>query len=267
MIKAIESSDNQWIKLAVSLHQKKYRDQTGLFLLEGIHLVQECLKTDWCMEALMFAAGSSSMEMDSVIQMAEQAGVCIYELKETVFKRVAETDTPQGIIAVVRQKRNFLSVDKSDLLSVWVALDQVRDPGNVGTIIRSAEAAGISGIILSEGCADIFAGKTVRASMGAILHLPCFHGASSDILQFCRDQELKLFIADGSGSVCYSQADLTRKCMVVFGNEGVGVSRQYVMAADERISIPILGKAESLNVASAAAVIMFESARQRAFAL
>ena len=143
----------------------------------------------------------------------------------------------------------------------------MQDPGNVGTIIRTAAAAGCSGVFLTEGSADLYAGKTVRASMGALFHIPCFQVSASEVMAFCRNQNMKMFIADGSSSLSYTQTDISRDCLFVFGNEGAGVSAPYVNSLAEKIKIPITGRTESLNVSAAAAVILFESARQRALSL
>ena len=272
MIQQISSLDNSQIKLAASLRQKKYRDESGMFLIEGIHLVEEALAADWKIEHLLVCREHFTTDQFAALSKR----ILSFEDKmmlvsAAVFKKVAETESPQGILAVVQQKKlDLLSEGHGNRHSrrpVWVVLDAVQDPGNVGTIVRTADAAGATAVILSPGCADLYAGKTVRASMGSLFHLPIYKASVQQCLAYFSGENIPLYVADANSAVNYNEFDLTAACAVVFGNEGAGVGEAFRQLAAAAIRIPIVGKAESLNVASAAAVILFEVARQRGFSL
>jgi TrmH family RNA methyltransferase len=268
----ISSAENPRIKLAAALRQKKYRDDSGLFVVEGIHLVEEAITAGWVIEQLFlcqehFATGQLADLTDRLLALDEN----VFDVSAPVFKKIAETDSPQGILAIVRQQNQELGTKRPENIlskrTFWVVLDAVQDPGNVGTIVRTADAAGASGVILTPGCADLYAGKTVRASMGSLFHLPVCKAKIEQCLKYFAAENVPLYVADANSAVNYDDFDLTAACAVVFGNEGAGVSEKMRQHAAAAIRIPIIGKAESLNVASAAAVILFEAARQRGFSL
>jgi TrmH family RNA methyltransferase len=272
MIQQISSLDNARVKLAAALRQKKQRDKTGLFLIEGIHLVEEALAAKWEIEHVFACQEHFSAEQFADLtnrfrSFDEKLSV----VSAAVFKKMAETESPQGILAVVRQRQQELRSatfgNGQSGRSVWVVLDAVQDPGNVGTIVRSADAAGATGVILTPGCADLYAGKTVRASMGSIFHIPIYMASAQQCLAYFSAKNIPLYVADANSAVNYNEFDLTAACAVVLGNEGAGVGEAFRQHAAATIRIPILGQAESLNVASAAAVILFEAARQRGFSL
>lgn len=272
MIQQISSLDNARVKLAAALRQKKQRDKTGLFLIEGIHLVEEALAAKWEIEHVFACQEHFSAEQFADLTNRLQSfDEKLSLVSAAVFKKMAETESPQGILAVVRQRQPVLSagIYENDHSSrpVWAVLDAVQDPGNVGTIVRSADAAGATGVILAPGCADLYAGKTVRASMGSIFHIPIYMASVQQCLAYFSAKNLPVYVADANSAVNYNEFDLTAACAVVFGNEGAGVGELFRQHAAASIRIPIIGKAESLNVASAAAVILFEAARQRGFSL
>ncbi len=266
------SADNTRIKLAAALRQKKYRDESGLFLIEGIHLVETALAANWNIECLFVCQEQlATAQFSSLLDRYAEKGKKVLLVSAPIFKKMAETESPQGIIAIVQQSKLDLLTDTGALTQqgspFWVILDAVQDPGNVGTIIRTADAAGATGVVLTPGCADLYAGKTVRASMGSLFHLPIYKSSVKLCLEHFSGKNIPLFVADANSATNYNEFDLTATCAVVFGNEGAGVSEAFRQHAASAIRIPIIGKAESLNVASAAAVILFEAARQRGFPL
>lgn len=272
MIQQISSLDNALVKSSAALRQKKYRDDCGMFLIEGIHLVEEAIAADWLIEHLFlcrehFAADQLAELMNRLMSFGEKVIV----VSAAVFNKMAETESPQGVLAVVRQQCRELSsaVPENDRPQApfWVVLDSVQDPGNAGTIVRTADAAGATGVILTPGCADLYSGKTVRASMGSLFHLPIYKASQQQCLAYFSVQRVPIYVADAKSAVNYTEVDLTDASAVVFGNEGSGVSEVFRKHAAAAIKIPIIGKAESLNVASSAAVILFEAARQRGFSL
>ena len=268
IINRILSADNAKIKLAASLKNKKYRDETGSFAIEGLHLVSEAIASFWNIQfVLVIEEQIQDGKMSTLLQQLLEAGPYIFSVSASLYKKVSDTEAPQGILAVVNQTNTELPEVLPQGSSVWVVLDAIQDPGNVGTIVRNADAAGATGVILTPGCADIYSGKSVRATMGSLFHLPLFKATVPDCLEFFQKHGLGLYVAGAEAAVSYTDVDFSRPCAVVFGNEGGGVGEEFRRHALLSLRIPILGKAESLNVSSAAAVILFETARQRGFSL
>jgi TrmH family RNA methyltransferase len=186
------------------------------------------------------------------------------QVSEAVFAKVAETEQPQGVLLIARQAAVPLNQLLSGANQLFVVVDGVQDPGNMGTLLRTADAAGADAVIVIEGSADPFSGKALRASMGSIFHLPLAIGTShADLLAGFGQAKIRLLATALEAASCYLEADFHGSLAVVFGNEGKGVSTELLVCADQKLFIPIYGQAESLNVAAAAAVILYEAARQR----
>lgn len=265
MIRTLASPDNQYIKLAASLRQKKYRDETGLFIVEGIRFAEEAIDSGWDIQFVMVSDAVVSEECVSRLTGDLLQNDCpVFTIPELLYKRISETDTPQGISLVVRQDTKVLS----DLLPMniqapWLVLDRLQDPGNVGNMIRTADAAGAAGVILSGNCADVYAGKAARATMGSLFHLPVIKTTIKECLNFFAKWNLPAYVAGAEAATDYTSADLSGAFAIVLGNEGAGVGPEFRNHVNNALRIPLLGRAESLNVASAAAVILYEAVRQR----
>lgn len=264
MSELVTSLQNPTVKLAVSLQQKKHRDETGLFLVEGVRLGEELIAAGWEIEFGLFTDTAAKQERAG--HLIDKANRCcrMLQVSEHVFAKAAETDSPQGILFAA--KRSVVSLEqliemKEPLLMV---LDGIQDPGNMGTLLRTADSAGVDGIIVTAGSADPFNGKALRASMGSAFHLPVAVGVSqSDLLAVLQERNMPLLTTALDASVSYLAVDYRGAVAVAFGNEGNGIDARLLAEADKRLHIPIFGKAESLNVAAAAAVVLYEAARQR----
>ena len=269
MNRQIVSPDNHYVKLAASLRQKKYREENALFVVEGPRFVKEALESAWTLEYVV--VDENKVDNDKIqellVSIAER-DCPILSVPLKLYQKISDTENPQGILAVIKQKTQSLEeLPIGGSTSLWVILDSLQDPGNVGTIIRAADAAGAAGVLLTPDCADLYAGKTTRATMGSLFHIPVVRASVEQCLAFCAQRGLALYAAGAEAAVSYSDVNLTEPCAVIFGNEGAGVCHEFKSHALLNIKIPILGKAESLNVASAAAVILFEAVRQRGAAL
>ena len=266
MKELITSAQNSLIKLAASLKQKKYRDETGLFVVEGIRLVEELAHSDWQAQTCIYTAEAAQYErvQNSIAALTEKKCRMVV-VPNAIYDKVTDTKEPQGIM-VLAEKRTWEFVkDLSSLRKpLLIVLDGIQDPGNVGAAIRTADAAGCTGVLLTKGCADLFSGKTVRASMGSLFHIPIFEGLTqTEIITALRSNKIVLLATSLDSSEVYFGVDFTKPTAIVFGNEGQGVSAEMLADADCRLYIPILGSAESLNVAASAAVILYEAVRQR----
>ena len=241
------------------LSRRSAREAEGAFVVEGAKVLSEALDAGAPVESVYVAAGSSS---DPVAQRAYDAGVRVYELAPGVLERVADTVTPQPLMAVVPfVDRPLADVRGADLLVVAV---DVRDPGNAGTVLRSAEAAGAGGLLFCDGSVDVYNPKTVRASAGSLFHVPVVAGG--DAVQVLREMAswgLRRLATTAVGGRDYAALDLTEPVAFVLGNEANGLPAEVEGLVDERVTIPMVGRSESLNVGMAAAVLCFEAARQR----
>lgn len=252
---------NPIVKAAAQLKQKKYRREQGLFLAEGLRTVEEAVAAD-AVDSIFYKVDADE-RIGTVVAEAEAQGAKSYCVSERVLTKIADTETPQGVIALCKIKENSfdeLLLQKKLLL----VLDRISDPGNLGTILRTADAAGAVGVVLLAGCADVYAPKTVRATMGSVFHIPIVsgieeesfvssaHKAGYQVLVTCLDGLENLYDADLSGSLA-----------LVMGNEIKGVSEGLLAAADKRIYIPMAGRAESLNVSVASGIVLFEALRRK----
>ena len=185
-------------------------------------------------------------------------------LSDAVFQAVSDTKTPQGILCVVRQKH----YEKRQLLGegrpLLLILEHLQDPGNLGTILRAGEGAGVTGILMTENCVDIYSPKTIRSTMGAVFRVPFAYTPDlSKDLEWLKSLGVKLYAAHLKGAKAYDRCDYTGGSAFLIGNESRGLSEQTAMACSERILIPMLGNVESLNAGVAASVLVYEAARQR----
>lgn len=244
MNKVITSVKNEKIKSLKKLHQRKYRKQMNAFLVEGEHLIEEALASDWEVKELIVS------EEASVLESAHHLPVI--GVTKQVFKELSFTASPQGMMAVVEIKK-----EEAVNGEVVVLLDAVQDPGNAGTIIRTADAAGADGIILGSGCVDLYNDKVIRATQGSIFHLPIIHADLEEKLLRLKEADYRVWATALEKAENYKDLPIPQKTALIFGNEGAGVKESLLEKADERVTIPILGKAESLNVSIAAGVLLY----------
>ena len=260
----IHSKDNKTVKLAASLSGKKYRDALGAYLIEGPNLVREALQQGVRIKFIFTGAGALSQqkELEDILTLAENSDSAICVLSEDCFEKIATTGNSQGIAAMAEKPRwqpEDLFYDGSDVL----VLDRIQDPGNLGTLLRTGEAAGFAGALLVKGGADPFGPKAVRASAGCVFRFPLLLCESAcDAMELLAKQRKKVWTAHMSGTPCYD-ADLAENTALVVGNEGNGADPIFLKET-ETVTVPMAGRTESLNAGMAAGILMYESMRQRA---
>lgn len=255
----ISSPDNPKVRAARALLKRKGREQAGQCLAEGVQLIADAMRAG-IIPALIFflASARQNPRVAALLEQASRAGVPAWELSPTAFGTLSDTTTSQGVIAVLP----ISALQPPTNPSLILILDQVRDPGNVGTILRSAEAAGVDLALLMVGCADAWSPKVLRAGMGAHFRLPLRTGVTGDeIARWLGSRPL--WLADPHGELVYDEIDWCVPCAVALGGETAGFSSQVEALGRGRVAIPMAGGAESLNVAMAATVLLFEAARQR----
>ncbi len=254
----VTSTSNPAVKAARKLARANGRGADA-FLVEGPQAVREGIGH---LHRLFVTPAAAARNAD-LVDDAEAAGADIVVVTETVLGSIAGTITPQGLIGVAALADPPLA-DALSGADLAVVLWEVRDPGNAGTIIRTADAAGIDCVILTGDSVDPRNGKAVRASVGSLFHLPVAQVPDwHEVAAACRARGMRLVAADAAGSVTHTQLDLTEPTALVFGNEAHGLDAKVIADCDLVAKVPILGKAESLNLAATVAVMAYEAARQR----
>ena len=294
----ITSVNNQRVKEVANLKQKKYRTESGTFFAEGLRAVQEAGQYADVTE--LFYTEAEAGRLDEVLKAAGNVpadtkeksenkknannnnagtakkrneaanGIRMYQVDEKVMAKLSDTKAPQGVLAVIRTPeqnlRQLRPGTASDNNAPVIILDRVQDPGNLGTIIRTADAVGALGLILLEGCVDAYSPKVVRASMGSLFHLPVVQDVTAEeALTWCYRNGYEPAATALKNAQNVYKADISKKMAFLFGNEANGVAEELQAAAETRLFIPMAGLAESMNVAMAAGIILFEGLRQRKF--
>ncbi|KAA1039925.1 RNA methyltransferase [Macrococcus equipercicus] len=239
----IESVQNTRIKNIAKLHTRKDRKKAQQFLVEGYHLVEEAVKSGLEVETIL------SVNPDDISEEMVEASKEQYQITFKIAEKLSQTESPQGIYAVCNMPQHELADFKQ-----LVYLDRIQDPGNVGTIIRTADAAGLDGVVISKGTVDIYNDKVLRASQGSVFHLPVIEADFSEVKE---DFLGKVFGTSLKDAKNYKDAAVPESFMIVLGNEGQGVDEEILAAADENLYVPIYGQAESLNVGVCAGILMY----------
>lgn len=251
----IESRSNPLIKHLARLHTHKRRTESGQFLVEGRRLVQEAVQAGADILSLIF----NKTFYDRFPQLTHHLAARRILIPDALFGEVCETQTPQGIVAVVSIPE--IPLGDGELI---VLADKVQDPGNMGTILRTAHAAGAAGVIVTHGTVDVYSGKVLRSSMGSLFSMPVVHDdADGSVVRRLREEKgYRLVVGSLAATQLYTEVSLRGRVILAVGNEGGGIDSQLEAEADERVLIPMPGGAESLNVAVSAALLIYEKLRQ-----
>jgi TrmH family RNA methyltransferase len=260
-IPEITSINNPKIKLWSQLLTKRGREAQGKFILEGIHLVREALHANLEFEVILF-----SIEKGYPVELADLSKIpCeIIGVSDTVLAKCSDTQTPQGVLAVALKPEWSKEQLLEQTNGLVIVIDSVQDPGNLGTIIRSADAAGATAVVLGRGTVDLYNPKTIRSTMGALFHLPILEYDLLELLPLARQQNIRIIGTSLQAEQSCYELDMRETIWFILGNEGSGVSESLQPFLSQQIIIPMRGKSESLNVAMAATVLLFEAGRQRA---
>lgn len=254
----IESKDNNLFKETRKLKERKNRNKSSKYIIEGFRLVQEAFKAGLNIEYLILTCDGKE-KMDSYLKNYLNENVKLYEMTNALFNELISTEKPQGIVAVVHMDEKPLNMDGS----FYLLCDKVQDPGNLGTIIRTAHAVKADGIILTKGTVDIYNEKTIRSTMGSLFYVPVHYDDDNmSLVKSLKDKDFKIVVTSLDTDKDFFQENLKGKVLLTVGNEGNGVSDEVYEMADTKVKIPMPGNAESLNVAIATSVIMYEKVRQ-----
>ena len=246
----IESPQNKIFKEAIFLKEKKHRQKSGLFLVEGQKQIKE-ISGEWNIKHFFV---SRSFAEKKIHRESKKTFV----LSDQLFNKLSSTETPQGIIASVEKKQyETETVLKEN--GFFAVLENIQDPGNLGTIIRSADAFGAKAVFVSKGSVDIYSDKTIRSAMGSIFHIPVIDEADiENVLEMMKKQKIKIFAASLDSETYLEDTVFPKRSAIIIGNESKGLNPQTQKTADKLIKIGMPGKAESLNAAIAASIIMYQ---------
>jgi RNA methyltransferase, TrmH family len=240
--------------------QAKVRREAQAFVIEGVRLAEEALQGAWQAQLVLFTDALDERGK-VVLEGFSARGTSIEQVNQAVMQAVSETETPQGLLVVLAQQT--LPIPKH--LNFLLILDGVRDPGNLGTVLRTAEAAGVQAVLLAARCVDAWSPKVLRSGMGAHFRLPIHNLSWQDIRHSLKQEagNLKVFLADSAGGSIYTQADFRPPLALILGGEAAGAGSEANSLTDEKVHIAMPGASESLNVAIAAGILLFEVVRQR----
>jgi RNA methyltransferase, TrmH family len=254
----ITSTSNERVK-----HARRVREgrEPDLIFIEGQRLAEEALKSGIHMEAAFLSSEHEEARLNALAEHLSASQTPLFWTQSQVLDSMSDTMHSQGIIIIAKRPKppSFPIAGR-----LFIALDRIQDPGNMGTLLRTAEAAGTDGVLVLAGSVDVFSPKVLRSSMGSTFRLPVITNVTAEtLLQIKHQQRLHLVAAAGGGELDYTDHDWCMPTLLLLGNEGHGVSADLMTACDTRLRIPMANDVESLNVAAAGAIMLFEAARQR----
>lgn len=260
----ISSRENRLIKEYTGLRDKKNKRRvSGLFIIEGARLAFDAVISGALLTAI-FETAQARDKYSEYCKTIEGSGAPIYEITSEIASVLSETVTAQGIFCIAKMHQNTLDCSNLNREGSYLALENLQDPGNLGTILRTAEAMGIDGVLLSSGCTEIFSPKVVRASMGAVFRIN--YAAGIDLIKIIYSLKADGFktyaaVAQGGDDICSSE--LNKGSIIVIGNEGNGLTRECADACGKQLTIKMRGRAESLNAAAAATILIWEMTKNK----
>lgn len=257
----ITSKDNEFVKHIKKLRDKKYRDLSNEYVIEGIKLIKEAIEENASIKQIVICdncQNSENIPKDLMYEIAKYE--CIY-VTENIFNSITDVNTPQGILAIIEKNNSENDIDYSQ--EILVALDDLQDPGNVGTILRTVDSIGITQILVSKGTADCYNPKVVRSTMGAIFRVKIIECENLErTLREARKHKFKIMVTSLQAEKSIYDIDYNKK-IIVIGNEANGVNKNIQEMADEKVKIHMLGKTESLNASVATGIVLYEYVRQK----
>ncbi len=260
----VKSLQNAGIKEVVKLRKRSFREEKGRLLIEGYREVLRALESGHRLHDLYFCPPLfQGINESGLLDRVRDAGSRLVECTEPVFRKIAYRDRPEGVLALGDPAGRSLCKMPSGNDSLFLVAEAIEKPGNLGSILRSADAAGATGVLVCDQRTDINNPNTVRASIGTLFTVPVAQAGIQETIGWLKRNQVRILVATPDAPTSYTRADLTGSVALVVGTEQVGLSRTWIEHADESICIPMHGRADSLNVANAATILLFEAVRQR----
>ncbi|MCE2982504.1 MAG: RNA methyltransferase [Parachlamydia sp.] len=262
----LTSLQNPKIKQLIHLRDKKERDTSGRFIIEGYRELLRAIEAGWQIESLFICPtlflGTNE---GNLIEKARLEGVVVYQCSEKVFQKISYRDRPDGLIAIAPHRKITLDQLKKGKNSIplFVVAEAIEKPGNLGTILRSSDAVGVDGLVVCDRCTDIFNPNVVRASVGTLFTVPTVEAAGEETLAWLKREGVAILAATPQAEKEFTEVDMARPIAIAVGTEQLGLSARWMKEADIQVRIPMLGVADSLNVAMATTLLLYEALRQR----
>lgn len=260
----ISSAQNPRVKRAVRLRDRRVREKEKRTLLEGYRELSRALEYGMRMEECFYCPSMFLGENEfTLLAELKSAGVTLYEVTDSILRKLAYRDRPEGLITIAEIREH--SLDKLPFVpgGLYLVAEAVEKPGNLGSILRSADAAGADGVIVCDKCTDIYNPNVIRASTGALFTVPLAEAGNEETYEWLKKNKVRIFAATPHTDRIFSDTDMSGAVAHVVGTEQYGLTDFWLEKADEKIKIPMLGKIDSLNVATAVTILLYEAARQR----
>jgi TrmH family RNA methyltransferase len=259
----ITSPQNPRIKSVLRLQKKRERDRAGLITIEGVRELARALGAGVAIREIYLSPETAGAEADAIVGELRARSVPIFTVGRAAFAKIAYREDSGGLVAVAERPRTGFDRLSGSPDALFLVVDAVEKPGNLGALLRSADAVGVTGLIVASPGVDLFNPNAIRASLGAVFTVPLAAGAPEEAIAWLKGKGVRIVVTTPNAATRYSDANLTRSAAIVVGREDTGVSRPWIEAADLAISIPMRGAVDSLNVSAAAAILLYEALRQR----
>ena len=262
----ISSASNPLIKTLRGLERKKIRNETGLFLAEGVRLITQALQQGWSIDTLAVSdSGRQREKTEALLALAAEQGARLVQIPDRLAGAITRKNNPQAVLAAIKQRPLHLESLDPRSGGLWLGLYEIRDPGNLGTILRTADCAALAGIVMIGTCCDPYSVEAVRASMGSLFDVGVASASYSDFQTWRRTGGLNMVAASLHGTHRHTEIDFRGPSVILMGNEQAGLPPAVEADCDQLCRIPMRGGADSLNLAQASAVMVYEGWRQREF--
>ncbi|MEM7532844.1 MAG: RNA methyltransferase [Chloroflexota bacterium] len=260
----ITSLQNQHIKNVVKLHQRRHRDRQGKLIIEGYRAVLRAIENGYPLETLYICPSLFFGKNEPwLIESVRKTGVQVIDVAEPAFLKMAYRQRPEGLLAVASQVRHALIEQQTESNGFYLIAESIEKPANLGSILRTADGAGVNATIVCDACTDIFNPNVVRASVGTFFSVPVWEASTAETIDWCQAQGIVTLAATPQADKLYTEVDMTKPIAIVVGTEQYGLSEQWLTCADAQIKLPMFGQVNSLNVAIAASLLLYEAVRQR----
>ncbi len=261
----ITSLQNEQVKNIVKLQKRRERDRQGKFIIEGYRALHFALENNYPISELFYCPALFFGKNESaLLGRIAHHGATLIEVAEAPFRKMALRDEPEGLLGIAPQKRRTLIHHQPIPQGLYLIAEAIEKPANLGALLRAADGAGANGLILCDRGTDLFNPDVLRASVGTFFSLPTLEASSSEALAWCRRHGIQTLAATPQSTCWYTSVDFCGAVAVVVGSEQYGLSAQWLAEADLQVALPMFGQVNSLNVATAAAILLYEAVRQRA---
>ncbi|MCY4129642.1 MAG: hypothetical protein OXG15_10455 [Gammaproteobacteria bacterium] len=261
----LTSRRNPVVRQARDLKKRRFRNDSQLFRIEGHREIKRALEAGIEFEYVVYCDAISrfTQSESTLTRIESQSDATLYASSVNVFANLSQWQNPDGLLVIAKQQKKALTDIRADTNDVFLVIDGVEKPGNLGSMFRTADATGCSGILISDPVVDLFNPNVIRASLGTVFAMPCAIAESTDVVRWLRENQLNIVCSSPQGSRSFLEAPLGSGCAIVIGSEKDGLSDTWFEACDEVVSLPKEGFADSMNAAMAANALLFESYRQR----